>query len=305
MSETFNMFGKPGRVVTDPHYAVWLRGREDFPFGLFQMHGRIHDYIEWLVMDAHGIPFGKIPVWCEENNPIMVLLDRTTGFRSEFSYIQGRTTGNIKVTIPVSYVTSSGENGMKLPVEVKVLKCERRQTIHLPSDLLDWVKGGGLDICVDGFGGNPEEVEPTQVRLEIDPLSGALAIHVWDGKTDPTTFSYLRRKFDLRELTAIKDVYVKYVEDALDDQGEAVLVSNVVLIPREWGDYRELTYNDDDGICVKAWGPTAKTDNSPVEVREYPILALEVRPLITEEEARKIHPELFEHLRKVDNGEAD
>jgi len=47
---------------------------------------------------------------------------------------------------------------------------------------LDGDQGRGIDICVLGFKGHPNEVEPSQVFMEV--YDGKLRIHVWTGESE-------------------------------------------------------------------------------------------------------------------------
>jgi len=80
--------------------------------------------------------------------------------------------------------------------------------------------------------------------------------------------------------------------------------ANCVFIPQGWAD--ELyEVDEEDGPSVYGYGGTYKTPNSTCETYWYPFSLLNSFEEITKEKAKGIHPELFAHLKKIDDERPD
>jgi hypothetical protein len=54
--------------------------------------------------------------------------------------------------------------------------------------------GGGLEILVPGFKGNPEC--PDEAQIFIEYYEGKLRVHVWNGDPDPTTVELEEKPYE-------------------------------------------------------------------------------------------------------------
>lgn len=95
-----------------------------------------------------------------------------------------------------------------------------------------------------------------------------------------------------------KDQYFRHIE------GDAV---NAIFLPMGWvsetGEWVEGDEYGERRLTTRAWGPINLTSND-ADLEEWalqwPLETLAKCEEITEEEARKIHPALFEHLARLD-----
>ena len=94
-----------------------------------------------------------------------------------------------------------------------------------------------------------------------------------------------------------KDQYFRHIE------GDAV---NAIFLPMGWvsetGEWVEADEDGEQRLTTRAWGPIHTTSND-ADLEEWalqwPLETLAKCEEITEEEARKIHPALFEHLARL------
>lgn len=98
-----------------------------------------------------------------------------------------------------------------------------------------------------------------------------------------------------------RDLYLKELADDMD-----LPSGNVVFIPQGWCDEFTIANGfaggpDDveDEPCLYGWIPLTTDANSEVHTGWYPIEALQQFPEITEQEAREIHPRMFERFAEL------
>ena len=91
---------------------------------------------------------------------------------------------------------------------------------------------------------------------------------------------------------------------------------NVIFIPQGWCDFWSyanghtggLDWTKEhsdmaDGPEIYCYAPVGTSDNSDVETMFVMVSLLETMPEITEQEARAIHPALFDYLDAINRGE--
>ena len=72
------------------------------------------------------------------------------------------------------------------PAVAAAAEPDQRQALELlPKNLDNNKGGGGLEIRVPGFKGNPEC--PDEAQIFIEYYEGKLRVHVWNGEADPNT----------------------------------------------------------------------------------------------------------------------
>lgn len=97
-----------------------------------------------------------------------------------------------------------------------------------------------------------------------------------------------------------KDLYFRHVE------GDAV---NAIFLPAGWvsetGEWTDDDEADEPHLVTRAWGPVHVSSNDD-DLEDWPLTwpleTLAKYEEIAEEEARKIHPALFEHLKNMRDG---
>ena len=77
-TETFNAFGRHGRIVEDPDYLVWLEEADEKhqKYGTHRPAFTPREAGEWLYMAVKGIPYGEVRSRVNSEAPTIVLEKR-------------------------------------------------------------------------------------------------------------------------------------------------------------------------------------------------------------------------------------